>query len=134
MTCGILIPNMSTLNPTILVVDDEPDIVKLVEISLKMSRFEVTSALSGPLAIESLKDHRPDLVLLDIMMPGMSGYDVCQWIMQNPGLKNLPVVFLTAKGQTGDAEKGLQMGAIDYIVKPFDPYELGGRLMKVLQR
>jgi DNA-binding response OmpR family regulator len=125
---------MPSLNPTILVVDDEPDIIKLIEISLRMARFETITATGGAEALVAVQTRRPDLVLLDIMMPGMSGYEVCQRIKEDPDLSSIPVVFLTAKGQRGDAEKGLQMGASDYIVKPFDPYDLGNRLRKVLGR
>jgi len=119
---------------TVLVVDDEPDIVKLVEISLKLSNFDVITALSGPMALEILKTKRPDLVLLDIMMPEMSGYEVCQKIKSDPNTRDLPVVMLTAKGQKGDAEKGLDVGADDYIIKPFDPYDLGEQITRILSK
>jgi CheY-like chemotaxis protein len=119
-------------NQTILVVDDEPDIVKLVSISLKLSDFNVITAASGPETLEILKTQRPDLVLLDIMMPEMSGYEVCRTIKASPDLKDIPVVMLTAKGQKGDAEKGYEAGADDYIIKPFDPYDLGDMITRIL--
>ena len=118
----------------ILVVDDEPDIVRLVEISLKLCNYEVRTAANGKEALEKLQTDRPHLVLLDIMMPEMSGYEVCQAIRKNPALKDLPVVMLTAKGQKGDAEKGLEAGADDYIIKPFDPYELGEQVGRFIQK
>ena len=118
----------------ILVVDDEPDIVRLVDISLKLCNFDVMSAYSGPEALEKLKVEKRDLVLLDVMMPKMSGYEVCQAIRADASLKDLPVVMLTAKGQKGDAEKGLEAGADDYIIKPFDPYDLGERVSRFLQK
>ncbi len=125
---------MASDKHTVLVVDDEPDIVKLVEISLKLSNFDVITALSGPMALEILKTKRPDLVLLDIMMPEMSGYEVCQKIKSDPNTRDLPVVMLTAKGQKGDAEKGLDVGADDYIIKPFDPYDLGEQITRILSK
>jgi DNA-binding response OmpR family regulator len=101
----------------IMVVDDEPDIVKLIKISLEMANFEVIEAYSGVEALEKVKNIVPDLFLLDIMMPDMNGYQV---------------VMLTAKGQRGDAEQGLKVGADDYIIKPFDPYELGEQISEIL--
>jgi len=125
---------VSTDKKTILVVDDEPDIVKLVSISLKLSNFDVLTAISGPQALEILKGKSPDLVLLDIMMPEMSGYEVCKVIKADPKTKDIPGVMLTAKGQKGDAEKGLDIGADDYIIKPFDPYELGEQVTRILNK
>lgn len=118
---------------TILVVDDEPDIVKLVEISLKLGNYEVLKAYNGSEALDLLKTHHPDLILLDIMMAGLSGYEVCEKIKQDPNLKDIPVVMLTAKSQKNDAEKGLEVGADDYIIKPFDPYELSEQVTRFLQ-
>ncbi len=117
---------------SILVVDDEPDIVRLVEISLKLCNYDVRTASSGKEALAMARAERPHLMLLDIMMPEMSGYEVCQEIRKDAALKDLPVVMLTAKGQKGDAEKGLAAGADDYIVKPFDPYELGEQVSRFL--
>jgi len=118
----------------VLVVDDEPDIVRLVEISLKLCNYEVATAGNGKDALRMIKEAPPDLVLLDVMMPEMSGYEVCQAIRSNPATKALPVVMLTAKGQKGDAEKGLEVGADDYIIKPFDPYDLGEQVSRFLQK
>lgn len=118
----------------VLVVDDEPDIVRLVDISLKLCNFDVLSCFSGPEALEKLKTEKPDLILLDVMMPKMSGYAVCQAIRADASTKDIPVIMLTAKGQKGDAEKGLEAGADDYIIKPFDPYDLGERVSRFLQK
>jgi CheY-like chemotaxis protein len=125
---------VATDKQTILVVDDEPDIVKLVAISLKLGNFDVITSFGGPEALEILKTRKPDLVLLDIMMPEMSGYEVCKKIKSDPATKDLPVVMLTAKGQKGDAEKGLEAGADDYIIKPFDPYDLGELVTRILNK
>jgi len=118
----------------IMVVDDEPDIVKLIKISLEMANYEVIEAFSGVEALEKTKNIVPDLYLLDIMMPDMNGYEVCQKLKADDRTKAVPVVMLTAKGQKGDAEQGLKVGADDYIIKPFDPYELGEQIAEILKQ
>jgi DNA-binding response OmpR family regulator len=117
----------------VMVIDDEPDIVKLVKISLEMANFEVITAFSGKEALEKAQQIVPDLFLLDIMMPEMNGYEVCQKLKANESTRKVPVVMLTAKGQKGDAEQGLKVGAADYIIKPFDPYELGEQVHELLR-
>lgn len=117
----------------IMVIDDEPDIVKLVKISLEMANFEVVEAYSGKEALEKATKIVPDLFLLDIMMPEMNGYEVCAQLKAREATRNVPVVMLTAKGQKGDAEQGLKVGADDYIIKPFDPYELGEQIHEMLR-
>ncbi len=117
----------------VMVIDDEPDIVKLVKISLEMANFEVIEAYSGKEALAKVAQNLPDLFLLDIMMPEMNGYEVCQSLKASENTRNIPVVMLTAKGQRGDAERGLEVGADDYIIKPFDPYELGEQIHEILQ-
>ncbi|MGD0566651.1 MAG: response regulator [Candidatus Goldiibacteriota bacterium] len=119
----------------ILVVDDEPDIVKIVKIAMELANYEIIEAYSGEECLEKLaKGPLPNLVLLDIMMPGMSGYETCGKIRENKALNNIKVVMLTAKGQKGDAEEGLKVGADDYIIKPFDPYELIEQVKEILER
>jgi DNA-binding response OmpR family regulator len=119
----------------ILVVDDEPDIVKIVKIAMELANYEIIEAYSGEECLDKLaKGPKPDLVLLDIMMPGMSGYETCAKIRENSALKDVKVVMLTAKGQKGDAEEGLKVGADDYIIKPFDPYELIEQVKEILER
>ena len=119
----------------IMIVDDEPDIVKIVKISLELANFEVVEAYSGEECLEKLeKEKIPDLILLDIMMPGISGYETCKKIRENQKLKDIKVVMLTAKGQKGDAEEGLKVGADDYIIKPFDPYELIEQVKEILEK
>jgi DNA-binding response OmpR family regulator len=118
----------------VMVVDDEPDIVKLVKISLEMANFEVIEAYSGKEALDKAARYLPELILLDIMMPEMNGYEVCQRLKTDDGTKNIMIVMLTAKGQKGDAEQGLRMGADDYIIKPFDPYELGEQVHNMLNQ
>jgi putative two-component system response regulator len=119
----------------ILVVDDEPDIVKIVKIAMELANYEIIEAYSGEECLEKLaKGPLPNLVLLDIMMPGMSGYETCEKIRENKAYNAIKVVMLTAKGQKGDAEEGLKVGADDYIIKPFDPYELIEQVKEILDR
>ncbi len=118
----------------IMVVDDEPDIVKLVKISLEMANFEVVEAFGGQEALDKVQAAQPDLILLDIMMPDINGFQVCEKIKADPATKHIPVILLTAKGQRGDAEQGLNAGADDYIIKPFDPYELGEQVLEMIKK
>jgi two-component system alkaline phosphatase synthesis response regulator PhoP len=119
----------------VMVVDDEPDIVKIVKISLELANYEAIEAFSGEECLEKLeKGEKPALILLDIMMPGLSGYETCGRIRKNEKLKDIKIVMLTAKGQKGDAEEGLKVGADDYIIKPFDPYELIEQVKEILER
>lgn len=113
-------------------VDDEPDIVDLIKMSLSLANFETIAAYSGPEALKVLETQRPDIVLLDVMMPQMTGFEVCEKIRANPNLKGLPVIILTAKGRRDDAEKGLNAGADEYIIKPFDPTELADQVRSLL--
>jgi DNA-binding response OmpR family regulator len=119
----------------VMAVDDEPDIVKILKISLELANYEVIEALSGEECLEKLeKGPKPALLLLDIMMPGLSGYEVCDKIRKIEKYNDMKVVMLTAKGQKGDAEEGLKMGADDYIIKPFDPYELIEQVKEIMER
>jgi len=119
----------------IMVVDNEPDIVKIVKISLELANYEAIEANSGEECLDKLeKGARPALILLDIMMPGLSGYETCEKIRKNPEYSGIKVVMLTAKGQKGDAEEGLRVGADDYIIKPFDPYELIEQVREIMSR
>lgn len=119
----------------IMVVDDEPDIVKIVKISMNLANIDCIECLSGEECLEKLKKGEiPDLILLDIMMPDMSGYEVCKKIKENKDWNKIKIVMLTAKGQKGDAEQGLESGADDYIIKPFDPYELIEMVKEILER
>ena len=119
----------------VMVVDDEPDIVKIVKIAMELANFEVIEAFSGEDCLEKIgKGAKPAIILLDIMMPGISGYETCGKIRENKDFKDVKIVMLTAKGQKGDAEEGLKVGADDYIIKPFDPYELIEQVKEILDR
>ncbi len=118
----------------ILVVEDEKDILELVEISLQLGGLEVIKAGDGLEALEKALTEKPDLILLDIKMPGLSGYEVCRKLKELPQTKNIPVVFLTARGQEHEIREGLEAGGDDYIVKPFAPDELPRRVKEILSR
>lgn len=112
-----------TKKPKILVVDDEPHIAKLIKLSLK-KKFDVIEAYNGQTAIEKVNQEKPDLVLLDLMMPGMNGLDVCKKLKHSKTTREIPIVILSAKSQLDDKFQGIDAGAIDYITKPFDPVDL----------
>jgi two-component system, OmpR family, alkaline phosphatase synthesis response regulator PhoP len=117
--------------PKVLVVDDEPDIVDLAEMYLRADGFDVIRAGTGPAALERVAGERPDLVVLDIMLPGMDGWEVCR---QLRATSDIPVIFLTARGDPVDRVVGLELGADDYVVQPFHGRELVARVKTVLRR
>ncbi|OGP14266.1 MAG: DNA-binding response regulator [Deltaproteobacteria bacterium GWA2_54_12] len=117
-----------------LVVDDEPDILNLLEYNLKRSGFQAILAKDGPEAIEAAKAHKPDLVLLDIMLPDMEGTEVLRRLKSMEATASIPVIMLTAKGEEVDKIVGFELGAEDYITKPFSPRELILRVKAVLKR
>lgn len=118
----------------ILVVDDEADLVELISYNLKKEGFSVDSALDGETALSKIKKGRYDLVVLDLMLPGIQGIELCRILRSNPKTETLPVIMLTAKGEEVDKILGLEMGADDYITKPFSPRELVARVRAVLRR
>ena len=118
----------------VLIADDEPNQLELLSYNLGRSEFEVVCAEDGQQALEMIEDHRPDLVILDWMMPNMSGIDVCRTLRGRPETKLLPVILLSARGEEGDRTLGLDIGADDYISKPFSPRELISRVKALLRR
>lgn len=130
----------SLLKPTpagtdrVLVVDDEPDIVALCAYHLAKAGYRVVTAASGSDALEQARRQRPALIVLDLMLPGMSGYDVLDHIRRDDALKQTPVLMLTARREEADRIQGLTMGADDYLTKPFSPQELVLRVGAILRR
>jgi CheY-like chemotaxis protein len=119
---------------TIMVVDDEAALVRLVAYALQMANFKVLQTFSGAEALATLeKSELPDLFILDIMMPGMNGFELCQKLRSDPRTKSIPIIMLTAMEQKNDAEKAIARGADDYLIKPFDPLELGQQINDFLQ-
>ncbi|MFA5795005.1 MAG: response regulator transcription factor [Candidatus Brocadiia bacterium] len=119
---------------TVLVIDDEKDLVKLVDHHLGKEGYLVIGARDGAEGLEVARKHKPDLILLDIMMPRMDGWDVCKKLKSMPGTSQVPVIMLTARAQETDKVLGLELGADDYITKPFSPRELVARVKAVLRR
>lgn len=118
----------------ILVVDDDPDIARFVEVNLRSAGYEVSVATDGEQALEKAFDIRPDLVLLDVMMPRIDGFEVAQRLRRDSRTSSSSVIMLTAKALSSDKVLGLTVGADDYIIKPFDPIELLARVKGVLRR
>jgi two-component system, OmpR family, alkaline phosphatase synthesis response regulator PhoP len=118
----------------ILVVEDEPDIRKLVQYNLTQERFSVLEAEDGEQALKLLQRERPNLVILDLMLPGLSGMELCKLLKQRSDTAKLPILMLTAKAGEADRIVGLEMGADDYLAKPFSPREMVARVRAILRR
>ena len=118
--------------PKILVVDVEPNILLSLEFLMKHAGFEVRTATDGDAALAAVATEVPDLILLDVMMPRRDGYEVCQAVRENPACARVKIIMLTAKGREIEREKGMALGADDYIVKPFATQELLGRVRELL--
>jgi two-component system phosphate regulon response regulator PhoB len=119
---------------TVLIIDDEKDLIELVRYNLEKEGFDVIAATDGQAGLEVVKKHRPDLVMLDLMMPGLDGLQVCQRLRADPRMGRVPVIMLTAKATEADRVVGLELGADDYITKPFSPREVVARVKAVLRR
>ncbi len=116
----------------VLVVDDEVNITQILEFSIGAEGFDVITAQNGEEAVEKARREQPDLIILDVMMPKIDGYEACRILKANPLTKNIPVVLLTAKGRDIDKRLGMEVGATDYIVKPFSPHRLIERINQLL--
>jgi two-component system alkaline phosphatase synthesis response regulator PhoP len=116
----------------ILVVDDEIYIVHILDFSLGMEGYEVITALDGEQALEKARAEKPDLIVLDIMMPKLDGYETCKMLKAEAGTKEIPVILLSAKGRNVDQKIGFEVGADDYITKPFSPRKLVERINAIL--
>jgi two-component system alkaline phosphatase synthesis response regulator PhoP len=116
----------------ILVVDDEIYIVHILDFSLGIEGYEVMTALDGEQALAKVAQDRPDLIVLDIMMPKLDGYETCKALKQNPATHDIPVILLSAKGRNVDQKVGFEVGADDYITKPFSPRKLVERINAIL--
>jgi diguanylate cyclase (GGDEF)-like protein len=119
---------------TVLVVDDDPDVARFVEVNLRSAGYEVTVASNGEEGLERAVELRPDLVLLDVMMPKLDGFEVAQRLRRDPRTSSSSIIMLTAKALSSDKVLGLSSGADDYIIKPFDPVELLARVKGTLRR
>lgn len=118
----------------ILVVDDDPDLREIVQLKLGISGFETHSEADGEAGLAAARELTPDLILLDWMMPKLTGIEVCRALREDERTKHVPVILLTAKAQVSDVQRGFAAGADDYIVKPFSPTELLARVNAILAR
>ena len=122
------------MSASILVADDEPNIVLSLEFLLRQAGFRVRTVSDGEAALAAIAQEPPDLVLLDVMIPGRDGYAVCQEIRSNPAWRDVRIIMLTAKGGEIQREKGLSLGADEYVTKPFSTRELVDRVRRMLER
>ncbi|MDA0368358.1 MAG: phosphate regulon transcriptional regulator PhoB [Proteobacteria bacterium] len=122
------------MKPHVLVVEDEPSLVEVLRYNLEKAGYRVSVAGDGAEALGGVRDAIPDLIILDWMLPKLSGIEVCRQLREDPESKNVPVIMLTARGEEADRLKGLASGADDYVVKPFSPAELLARVRAVLRR
>jgi DNA-binding response OmpR family regulator len=118
----------------ILIVDDEPAILMSLDFLMKKEGFEVYIARDGEEALTIIKKEKPDLIILDIMMPNVDGYEVCEFVKKSAQFNHIKVIFLSAKTRSADIEKGYQLGADDYVVKPFSTKELVVRVKDLLKK
>jgi phosphate regulon transcriptional regulator PhoB len=125
---------MAANGQKILVVEDEPDISKLVSYNLAQERFKVLTAEDGEQALQVIQREKPNLVVLDLMLPGLSGMEICKILRNRPETAKLPILMLTAKAGEADRIVGLEMGADDYLAKPFSPREMVARVRAILRR
>lgn len=119
---------MESKKKLILIVDDNPENIKVLGNLLKNNDYEVGASLDGNKAFEFIKNEVPDLILLDVMMPGMNGFEVCEELKANVETRHIPIIFLTAKTSTEDIVKGFNVGGVDYVSKPFNSEELLARV------
>lgn len=118
----------------ILIAEDEHDIRELITFTLKFAGYDVVAVPNGQEAVEAAAREIPDLILMDVRMPIMTGYEACQKIKEQPAIKDIPVVFLSAKGQEAEIQTGLDVGATEYLLKPFAPNELTDRVQALLEK
>jgi two-component system phosphate regulon response regulator PhoB len=122
------------MSKRILIVEDEPDVVDLIQINLKALGFQITTVDNGADALTKVQFQRPDLIILDLMIPKLSGLEVCKTLKKNSETAAIPIIILTAKSEEVDRIVGLELGADDYVTKPFSPRELALRVQSVLRR
>jgi DNA-binding response OmpR family regulator len=117
----------------ILIAEDEPDIRDLIAFTLRFARHEVIATVNGEEAFEKAQENTPDLILMDVIMPRMTGYEACRKMKEIDALKSVPVIFLSAKGQEAEVQAGLDAGAVEYILKPFPPDQLTQKVAATLE-
>ncbi|MEI6072146.1 MAG: response regulator [Verrucomicrobiae bacterium] len=119
---------------TVLIIEDEADVVDLLRYNLERAGFDVLVAMVGDLGLQAAREMCPDIIVLDLMLPGMDGHQVCRALKEDPSTERIPIVMLTAKGDPHERVKGLELGADDYVTKPFSPRELVLRIQALRKR
>ena len=119
---------------TILVAEDERDIRELIAFTLRLGGFEVEEATNGMEAVEKARQLCPDLIIMDVRMPKMTGYEACQELKETDETRDIPIVFLSAKGQKAEIKQGMKLGAVDYIIKPFEAEMLPKQMAEILEK
>jgi two-component system alkaline phosphatase synthesis response regulator PhoP len=122
------------VDPRVLVVDDEAPIRLLCRVNLEAEKMTVLEAADGPSGLEAARRERPDVILLDVMMPGLDGWRVAEELLDDPDTSAIPIVFLTARAELRDRARGLDLGGLDYVTKPFNPVELAPLIREVIAR
>jgi DNA-binding response OmpR family regulator len=125
---------VSEMPPKVLVIDDEAPIRLLCRVNLEAEGMEVVEAADGPTGLELARTEQPDVILLDVMMPGLDGWEVLQRLFEDEQTKEIPIVFLTARAELRDRARGLELGGLDYVTKPFNPIELAPLVQDLLAR
>jgi CheY-like chemotaxis protein len=110
--------------PRILVVDDDPVILRLLQVNFRLEGYDVVTASRGDEAIQIAREQAPEVIVLDVMMPGIDGYEVCRALKEDPTTAGAPVIFLSARAQDADRDRGYALGVVAYVTKPFDPAQL----------
>ncbi|HVM16455.1 MAG TPA: response regulator [Gaiellaceae bacterium] len=118
----------------VLVIDDEAPIRLLCRVNLEAEGMEVLEAADGPSGLDAARENRPDVILLDVMMPGLDGWSVAERLLDDPGTAEIPIIFLTARAEFRDRARGLDIGGVDYVTKPFNPVELAPLVRELLAR
>ena len=118
----------------VLVIDDEPPIRLLCRVNLEADGMQVLEASDGPTGLEKARNEEPDVILLDVMMPGLDGWQVAEALLDDRRTSSIPIVFLTARAEVRDRARGLDLGGIDYVTKPFNPIELAPQVRELIQR
>jgi DNA-binding response OmpR family regulator len=118
----------------VLVIDDEAPIRLLCRVNLEAEKMDVIEAADGPSGVQKARDERPDVILLDVMMPGLDGWNVAQQLLGDTTTSGIPIIFLTARAEFRDRARGLDIGGVDYITKPFNPLELAPLVQRLLDR
>src|SRR3954451_1861489 len=121
-------------NARVLVVDDEAPIRLLCRVNLEAEQMEVLEAGDGPTGLEMARKEHPDVILLDVMMPGLDGWRVAEELLEDPATSSIPIVFLTARAELRDRARGLDLGGLDYVTKPFNPLDLAPLVRDLLER